>query len=110
MAQHLSFASVLGVFREAEGTIVFDEDIPALQSIEVSVATESLETHHARRDNHLRSGDFLDVRNYPEMTFSMTGAEQTGENNPTTQGASTRSPPDTSTAPPTTPSGRACAR
>jgi len=38
-------------------------------------------------------------------TISLADAEQTGENNPTTQGASTRSPPDTSTAPPTTPHG-----
>ncbi len=86
MAQHLSFASTLGVFLEAEGTIVFDEEVPALQSIEVSVATESVETHHARRDNHLRSGDFLNVSDYPEMTFSMTGADQTGETTGTVTG------------------------
>jgi len=79
LVQHLNFARVLGVFHEAEGSIVFDEEGPALQSIEVSVATASVDTRHEARDNHLRSGDFLDSDNYPQMTFSMTGAQQTGE-------------------------------
>jgi len=86
LAQHLSFARVLGVFHEAEGTVVFDEEVPALQSIEVRVATESVDTRHAARDNHLRSGDFLDVRNYPEMIFTMTSVQQTGERTGTVTG------------------------
>jgi len=86
LGRHLGFASVLGVFHEAQGTIVFDEEIPALQSIEVSVATESVDTRHARRDDHLRSGDFLNARRYPEMIFTMTGAQQTGERTGTVTG------------------------
>nr|TFG53592.1 MAG: polyisoprenoid-binding protein [Hyphomicrobiales bacterium] len=79
LAQHLSFARVLGVFHDAEATLVFDEDIPALDSLDVRVSTASVDTRHEARDNHLRSGDFFDSRNYPEMIFTMTGAEQTGE-------------------------------
>ena len=79
LVQHLSFASVLGMFHEAEGSIVFDEEGLALQSIDVSVATASVDTHHNFRDNHLRSRDFLDSSNYPDMTFTMTSAQQTGE-------------------------------
>jgi polyisoprenoid-binding protein YceI len=86
LAQHLSFARVLGVFHEAEGIVVFDEEAPALQSIEVSVATESVDTRHAARDNHLRSGDFLDVGNYPEMIFAMTSVQKTGERTGTVTG------------------------
>lgn len=81
LGQHLSFASVLGVFNEAEGTLVFDEDVPELHAIEVSVATDSVDTRHAARDAHLRSDDFLDTDNYPEMTFTMVSAEQTSELN-----------------------------
>ncbi len=86
LGRHLTFASVLGVFHEAQGTIVFDEEVPALQSIEVRVATESVDTNHARRDAHLRSGDFLDSDNHPEMIFTMTGAQQTGERTGTVTG------------------------
>jgi polyisoprenoid-binding protein YceI len=79
VVQHLSFAGVLGVFREAEGTMVFDEEASALQSMEIRIAAESLDTRHARRDDHLRSDDFLDSDNHPEMVFTFTSAEQTGE-------------------------------
>lgn len=79
LAKHIGFASTLGVFREVEGTVVFDEEEPELRSIDVTIQTESVHTGHKRRDNHLRSGDFLDAEDHPEMTFTMTGAEQTGE-------------------------------
>jgi polyisoprenoid-binding protein YceI len=86
LAQHLSFARVLGVFHEAEGMLVFDEDAPSLQSVEVRVMTSSVDTRHEARDNHLRSRDFFDSRNYPEMIFTMTGAGQTGERTGTVTG------------------------
>ncbi len=86
LVQHLSFARVLGVFHEAEGSIVFDEGDPALLSIDVSVATASVDTRHEARDNHLRSGDFFDSDDYPQMTFTMTGAQQTGERGGTVTG------------------------
>lgn len=78
LVRHLGFAKVLGVFREVKGTVVFDEAVPDVQKIEVSVATKSVDTGHRARDNHLRSGDFLDSNRHPQMVFTMTGAEKTG--------------------------------
>ena len=79
MVTHIGFAKVLGVFREAEGTIVFDEETLALESMNVTVNTQSIDTGHNARDRHIRSRDFLDAGNYPEMVFVLTGAEPTGE-------------------------------
>ncbi|MEQ8604720.1 MAG: YceI family protein [Marivibrio sp.] len=79
LVEHIGFAKTLGVFTEVEGTVVFDEAAPALQSIDVTVQTESVHTGHDRRDGHLRSDDFLAADDHPEMTFTLTGAEQTGE-------------------------------
>jgi len=78
MVTHIGFAKVLGVFREAEGTIVFDEETLALESMNVTVNTQSIDTGHNARDRHIRSRDFLDAGNYPEMVFVLTGAEPTG--------------------------------
>ena len=78
LVEHVGFAKVLGVFREVRGTAVFDEAAPALRSVDVSVATRSVDTGVRARDNHLRSGDFFDSNRYPQMRFVMTGAEQTG--------------------------------
>jgi polyisoprenoid-binding protein YceI len=79
LVEHIGYAKTLGVFTEIEGTVIFDEEAPALEKVEVTVQTDSVHTGHERRDNHLRSDDFLDAGDHPEMTFVMTGAEQTGE-------------------------------
>src|SRR5690606_28613069 len=41
--------------------------------------TDSVDSHHEERDEHLRSGDFLAADDHPEIRFVMTGAEPTGE-------------------------------
>ncbi|WP_128379372.1 YceI family protein [Streptomyces cavernae] len=61
-----SFASVSG-----EGEV--RSDGTALGSITLDAA--SLDTKNAKRDKHLRSADFFDVDNHPEITFVVEGAE-----------------------------------
>ena len=45
----------------------------------VVVATDSVDTHHEARDQHLNSGDFLDSERIPQMTFTAESARRTGE-------------------------------
>ncbi len=72
---HAAYANVLGQFLEVEGSYVFDEETGALSDIEVVVNTDSVFSNHDDRDDHLRSGDFLNSRRNPEMTFTAdTGA------------------------------------
>ena len=66
------------MFREANGSFVFDESEPAVSDIDVTVKAASIFTNHDKRDEHLRGPDFLWVEKYPEMTFRSTSAEQTG--------------------------------
>lgn len=86
LTEHIGFARTLGVFRDVAGTVVFDEEAPALQEIDVTVRTNSVDTGHDARDEHLRSDDFLAVDEYPEMTFTLTEATRTGENTGTITG------------------------
>ena len=79
LVDHIGFAKTLGIFREAEGSFVFDETAPAVSDVRIVVQTDSVWTNHERRDDHLRNADFLDVDEYPEMVFVGTSAEQTGE-------------------------------
>jgi len=78
LVDHIGYAKVFGIFQEAEGTFTFDEDALTVSDIAITVKTGSIFTNHKKRDQHLRSSDFLNSKKYPEMTFVGTGAEQTG--------------------------------
>lgn len=67
---HLGYANVVGFFTEVEGSYVFDEDTGMLSDVDVRIATASVFSNHEDRDEHVRSGDFLDSDNFPEMRFS----------------------------------------
>lgn len=75
VAKHLRVTKVRGRFQSFEGKVEVPED--ALQSsVEVTIDAESIDTGVEDRDNHLRSGDFLDVENHPTLTFRSTGVEE----------------------------------
>lgn len=75
---HLGFSVMHGRFNETSGTVVLDRD-GAGSSVKVTVKVASLDTGMQKRDDHLRSPDFLDAAKYPEMTFESTKVTFTGE-------------------------------
>lgn len=76
---HLGIAWVQGRFNRFEGEFAFDEQNPANSNTTVTIDTSSVDTNHAERDRHLRSGDFLDARRFPSATFVGTGYAPEGE-------------------------------
>ncbi len=68
---------VNGVFREVSGNGTIAPD--GAVSGTVAVAAASIETGNTRRDTHLRSADFFDAVNYPDITFTATGARPAGQ-------------------------------
>ncbi len=71
VARHLMVSKVRGKFTDVTGAITIAED-PLQSSVAVTIKAASIDTGVADRDNHLRSADFLDVENYPELTFNST--------------------------------------
>ncbi len=67
--RHLMISKVNGLFKVWSGTLVTDEANPAASSVEAEIDAASVDTMEAKRDEHLRSGDFLDAANYPKITF-----------------------------------------
>ena len=64
--------NVRGHFSGLHGKIVFDPAHPEQSAFEVAVKAETVNTDNNMRDNHLRSDDFFDVKNYPLITFVST--------------------------------------
>jgi polyisoprenoid-binding protein YceI len=71
VARHLMVSKVRGKFTDVAGSITIAED-PLASKVEVTIKAASIDTGSADRDNHLRSPDFLDVEQYPELTFRST--------------------------------------
>jgi polyisoprenoid-binding protein YceI len=79
MVRHLLVAKVRGRFTRWSGTLRFNERNPSASSVEVEIDTTSVDTNEPQRDTHLRSADFLDVANFPRMTFRSTKVERAGD-------------------------------
>jgi len=77
---HIGYAPVMGMFREVEGEFVYDEEARELSSGQLVFKSDSVYTNHEKRDDHVRGTDFLNTEEYPEITFTVTGFETTGEN------------------------------
>ncbi len=75
LVEHVGFARVLGFFREAKGSFTFDEETGEISAVEIVVQTASVFTNQADRDRHLKSADFLNVEEFPEMVFRSNGTE-----------------------------------
>ena len=76
-ARHMMVSKVRGRFGSFSGTITTAED-PAQSSVEAVIDAGSVDTRDERRDNHLRSPDFLDVEQYPHISYRSTGVRQDG--------------------------------
>lgn len=72
---HLGYSWLMGRFNDFEGTFTWDEEQPEASTVNVSVAVDSVDSNHARRDKHLRDEEILHVAEYPEATFSSTDVE-----------------------------------
>ena len=68
-------ATTHGAFTSYEGTLDLRRD-PA---IELTIDAGSLNTKNGLRDRHLRSGQFFDVKNHPQVRFVSDSATLDGE-------------------------------
>lgn len=75
---HLTVASVHGQLNKVSGTVNFDPDDIDSLAVEIEIDTDSIITGIGKRDDHLKSADFFDIKKYPKIIFKSTGSEQAG--------------------------------
>ena len=79
-ARHAMVTKVRGAFNEYEGEGYFDVENPSQSHLEITIKAGSIDTRNADRDAHLKSNDFFDMENYPEIRFRTTSVEPAGDN------------------------------
>lgn len=65
---HLMVSTVEGESQQVEASLDYEPDAGTF-GVEVTVDLSSVDTANDQRDDHLRSSDFLDIANHPNMTF-----------------------------------------
>ena len=75
VARHAMVTKVRGSFNEFEATAHVDAEDITRSAARASIKVDSIDTRNEQRDGHLRSNDFLDIENHPEITFASTAVE-----------------------------------
>jgi polyisoprenoid-binding protein YceI len=85
-ARHMMVTWVRGHFKDVHGTLEFDPENPRTASVEDVIDARKIWTGEPDRDKHLMSADFLDVENYPTITFKGNLVELCGADEAKLQG------------------------
>jgi polyisoprenoid-binding protein YceI len=76
--QHIGFSWLTGRFNKFDGSFSYDENNIAASKIVINIDTTSVDTNHAKRDKHIRTGDFLDTNKFATAKFVSTKVEDRG--------------------------------
>lgn len=76
---HLGFSNTYGRFTGVEGTFSIDEAKPESLALDLKIKTDSINTDDAKRDQHLKSPDFFNVKANPFITFKSKSTKKVGE-------------------------------
>lgn len=77
--RHLMVSTVRGQMGKVSGVVTLDDTDLTKSSIEASIDVNGIDTREPKRDDHLRSADFLDVAKYPTITFKSTKVEKVAD-------------------------------
>lgn len=77
--KHLGVSHFYGRFNEIGGSFTFDDNVASELSFDIQVKTASVDTNANGRDNHLKSADFFNAKQFPTISFKSTAVKQTSK-------------------------------
>ena len=72
---HLDLTWLNGRFNEFSGTFTLDPSDPSKSSFKMTINPESVDTNNSKRDGHLRSPDFFNTKQFPNVSFTSTAVK-----------------------------------
>jgi polyisoprenoid-binding protein YceI len=78
--KHMNVSNVHGRFNKMEGAFTYDKEDAANNKLELTIDTDSLDTANAKRDEHVKGPDFLNVKQFPKMTYKSTSIKKLSDN------------------------------
>lgn len=76
---HMGAANFYGRFNDVSGEVTFDDKNPAKSSVNITVNADSVDTNVKKRDDHLRSPDFFNSKQFPTITFKSKKVEKVND-------------------------------
>ncbi|MGJ1196419.1 YceI family protein [Sphingobacterium spiritivorum] len=77
--KHMMISNVKGLFQDFEIQLEGNGEDLTSATIKAAIKTDSINTKNEQRDQHLKSGDFFDAANYPEIKFVSTSIVKKSE-------------------------------
>jgi polyisoprenoid-binding protein YceI len=77
--RHLGISNVQGEFTKISGTVMLDDQDVSKSSVSVTIDATSIDTRVSRRDDDLKSEHFLNVAQFPTITFQSTKVAKSGD-------------------------------
>lgn len=72
---HLGLSYIQGRFDDFSGNFTIDTSDPGKSSFSLTIKTESVDTNNSKRDEHLRTPDFFNAKQFPAITFVSTSVK-----------------------------------
>jgi polyisoprenoid-binding protein YceI len=76
--KHMGLANFYGRFNAISGSFILDDD-STKNSFQIQIKTESVDTANTKRDDHLKSPDFFNSKQFPTITFKSTQVKKSGD-------------------------------
>jgi polyisoprenoid-binding protein YceI len=81
VANHMGFSKTYGWFTKLSGDFELDEANPSASKINLVIDANSLTTAVPKKDQHLKSPDFLDTKQFPKITFKSDTVKKVNDKN-----------------------------
>jgi polyisoprenoid-binding protein YceI len=76
---HMLISNISGFFRKFEGKIISEGEDFTNAEVEASIDARTIDTNQEQRDKHLKSPEFLDAENHPDIRFKSTSIKMESE-------------------------------